>query len=121
LRSDSWFRPFGALFFGRIGDLVGRRIAFIITLTNHGRRYCIHRSVDLSNPLDGLSPITPHRDSHLAGAAAWGEIRACAAVYVAEHVPDGQARLSTHFIQITATLGLFVSPMGVIVVTAYKA
>jgi len=101
-------RPFGALFFGRIGDLVGRKYAFLVTLIiMGGATACIgflptYASIGLAAPV-ALLVIRI-----LQGLALGGEYGG-AAVYVAEHVPDGKRGFYTSFIQITATLGLFVS------------
>ncbi|MDQ6802788.1 MAG: MHS family MFS transporter [Acidobacteriota bacterium] len=105
-------RPFGAIVFGRVGDLIGRKYAFLVTLTIMG----------LSTFLIGLLPTYASAGivapaillilRLLQGLALGGEYGG-AAVYVAEHVPDNRRGFYTSFIQITATLGLFVS-LGVI-------
>lgn len=108
-------RPFGALFFGRIGDLVGRRIAFIITLTIMGAATASIGLLPTFKYAGWFSPIMLIVIRMLQGLALGGEYGG-AAVYVAEHVPDGKRGFYTSFIQITATLGLFVS-LAVIVLT----
>jgi len=108
-------RPFGALFFGRIGDLVGRRIAFIITLTIMGFSTASIGLLPTFKTVGWISPILLIVIRVLQGLALGGEYGG-AAVFVAEHVPDNKRGFYTSFIQITATLGLFVS-LGVIVVT----
>ncbi|HEY1984204.1 MAG TPA: MFS transporter [Terracidiphilus sp.] len=108
-------RPFGALFFGRIGDLVGRRIAFIITLTIMGAATASIGLLPTFKSAGWFAPISLIVIRMLQGLALGGEYGG-AAVYVAEHVPDGKRGFYTSFIQITATLGLFVS-LGVIVIT----
>jgi MFS family permease len=108
-------RPFGALFFGRIGDLVGRRIAFILTLTIMGAATASIGLLPTFKTAGWLSPIALILIRVLQGLALGGEYGG-AAVYVAEHVPDGKRGFYTSFIQITATLGLFVS-LAVIVLT----
>ncbi len=108
-------RPFGALFFGRIGDLVGRRIAFIITLTIMGFSTASIGLLPTFKTAGWFAPIILIFIRILQGLALGGEYGG-AAVYVAEHVPDNKRGFYTSFIQITATLGLFVS-LAVIVVT----
>ncbi len=108
-------RPFGALFFGRIGDLVGRRIAFIITLTIMGFSTASIGLLPTFKYAGWFAPIALIVIRMLQGLALGGEYGG-AAVYVAEHVEDGKRGYYTSFIQITATLGLFVS-LAVIVVT----
>lgn len=108
-------RPFGALFFGRMGDLVGRRIAFIITLTIMGFATASIGLLPTYKTAGWLAPILLIVIRMLQGLALGGEYGG-AAVYVAEHVADGKRGFYTSFIQITATLGLFVS-LGVIVIT----
>jgi MFS family permease len=101
-------RPFGALFFGRIGDLVGRRIAFIITLTIMGASTASIGLLPTFKSAGWFAPVTLIVIRMLQGLALGGEYGG-AAVYVAEHVPDGKRGFYTSFIQITATLGLFAS------------
>jgi MFS family permease len=108
-------RPFGALFFGRIGDLVGRRIAFIITLTIMGFSTASIGLLPTFKTAGWFAPIVLIFIRILQGLALGGEYGG-AAVYVAEHVPDNKRGFYTSFIQITATLGLFVS-LAVIVAT----
>ena len=108
-------RPFGALFFGRIGDLVGRRIAFIITLTIMGISTASIGLLPTFKTAGWFAPVTLILIRVLQGLALGGEYGG-AAVYVAEHVPDGKRGYYTSFIQITATLGLFAS-LAVIVAT----
>ena len=108
-------RPFGALFFGRLGDLVGRRIAFIITLTIMGFATASIGVLPTFKTAGWFAPIVLILIRVLQGLALGGEYGG-AAVFVAEHVPDNKRGFYTSFIQITATLGLFVS-LAVIVVT----
>jgi len=108
-------RPFGALFFGRIGDLFGRRIAFIITLTIMGAATASIGLLPTFKTAGWLSPIILIAIRMLQGLALGGEYGG-AAVYVAEHVPDNRRGFYTSFIQITATLGLFIS-LAVILAT----
>jgi len=101
-------RPFGALFFGRIGDLVGRKYAFLVTLTIMGGATALIGFLPTYATAGWFAPITLLLIRVLQGLALGGEYGG-AAVYVAEHVPDGKRGFYTSFIQITATLGLFVS------------
>src|ERR1700741_5079460 len=101
-------RPFGALFFGRIGDLVGRKYAFLVTLTIMGGATALIGFLPTFQTASWFSPITLIVIRVLQGLALGGEYGG-AAVYVAEHVPDKKRGYYTSFIQITATLGLFVS------------
>src|SRR5246127_635420 len=101
-------RPFGALFFGRIGDLVGRKYAFIVTLSIMGGATALIGLLPTFQTAGWFSPITLILIRVLQGLALGGEYGG-AAVYVGEHVPDNKRGFYTSFIQITATLGLFVS------------
>src|SRR5216684_6058778 len=101
-------RPFGALFFGRIGDLVGRKYAFIVTLTIMGGATALVGALPSFATAGWFSPVVLIFLRVLQGLALGGEYGG-AAVYVAEHVPDDKRGFYTSFIQITATLGLFVS------------
>jgi MFS family permease len=107
-------RPFGALFFGRIGDIFGRRIAFIITLTVMGASTASIGLLPTFKTAGWFSPVALIIIRMLQGLALGGEYGG-AAVYVAEHVPDDKRGYYTSFIQITATLGLFVSLLAIIV------
>jgi MFS family permease len=101
-------RPFGALFFGRIGDVVGRKYAFLATLSIMGGATAVIGLLPSFKTAGWLAPITLLLIRVLQGLALGGEYGG-ATVYVAEHVPDGKRGFYTSFIQITATLGLFVS------------
>lgn len=101
-------RPFGALFFGRIGDLVGRKYAFLVTLVIMGLATASIGLLPTYETIGILAPIMLILIRVLQGLALGGEYGG-AAVYVAEHVPDGKRGFYTSFIQITATLGLFIS------------
>lgn len=111
-------RPFGALFFGRIGDLVGRKYAFIVTLSIMGGATAVIGLLPTFATAGWLAPITLLLIRILQGLALGGEYGG-AAVYVAEHVPDGKRGFYTSFIQITATLGLFVSLLVVLGTQSY--
>src|SRR5215813_1483101 len=101
-------RPFGALFFGRIGDLVGRKYAFLVTLLIMGGATAAIGFLPTYHTIGIAAPIILLLIRMLQGLALGGEYGG-AAVYVAEHVPDERRGFYTSFIQITATLGLFVS------------
>ncbi len=105
-------RPFGALFFGRIGDLVGRKYAFLVTLLIMGLSTFAIGILPGYESIGLLAPITLLVLRLLQGLALGGEYGG-AATYVAEHSPPGRRGLYTSFIQTTATLGLFMS-LGVI-------
>jgi MFS family permease len=101
-------RPFGALFFGRIGDLVGRKYAFLVTLLIMGGATAAIGFLPTYPTIGLAAPIILLIIRVLQGLALGGEYGG-AAVYVAEHVPDEKRGFYTSFIQITATLGLFLS------------
>src|SRR3954470_2965707 len=100
--------PFGALFFGRIGDLVGRKYAFLVTLLIMGGATAMIGLLPTYATIGLAAPLILLLIRILQGLALGGEYGG-AAVYVAEHVPDGKRGFYTSFIQVTATLGLFVS------------
>src|SRR5882757_9399125 len=108
-------RPFGALFFGRIGDLAGRKYAFLITLVIMGGATALIGLLPTYATIGIAAPILLLLIRILQGLALGGEYGG-AAVYVAEHVPDGKRGFYTSFIQITATLGLFLSLIVILVV-----
>jgi MFS family permease len=101
-------RPFGALFFGRIGDLVGRKYAFLVTLSVMGGATALIGFLPSFRSGGWISPIILILIRALQGLAVGGEYGG-AAVYVAEHVPDNKRGFYTSFIQITAMLGFFAS------------
>ena len=106
-------RPFGALFFGRIGDLVGRKYAFLVTLSIMGGATALIGLLPTYQTAKWFAPITLIVIRILQGLALGGEYGG-AAVYVAEHVPDKKRGYYTSFIQITATFGLFVSLIAIL-------
>ena len=107
-------RPFGALFFGRIGDLVGRKYAFLVTLSIMGGATALIGLLPTFDTAGWFAPLALIVIRILQGLAVGGEYGG-AAVYVAEHVPDNRRGLYTSFIQITAMLGLFVSLIVILV------
>ncbi len=108
-------RPFGALFFGRIGDIVGRKYAFLVTLLIMGGATALIGVLPTYATIGIAAPIILLVIRILQGLALGGEYGG-AAVYVAEHVPDGKRGFYTSFIQITATLGLFLSLAVILIV-----
>lgn len=108
-------RPFGALFFGRIGDRVGRKYAFLVTLLIMGGATAIIGVLPTYETIGIAAPIILLLVRVLQGLALGGEYGG-AAVYVAEHVPDSKRGFYTSFIQITATLGLFMSLAVILIV-----
>jgi MFS family permease len=108
-------RPFGALFFGRIGDLFGRKRAFLITLLLMGGATALIGLLPTYATIGVLAPIALLLIRVLQGLALGGEYGG-AAIYVAEHVPDAKRGFYTGFIQITATLGLFLSLAVIMIV-----
>ncbi len=107
-------RPFGALFFGRIGDLVGRKYAFLVTLVIMGFSTFVIGLMPTFKQAGWFAPIALIVIRVLQGLALGGEYGG-AAVYVGEHVPDDRRGFYTSFIQITATLGLFISLIVILV------
>ncbi len=101
-------RPFGALVFGRLGDLVGRKYTFLITIVIMGVSTCGVAILPGYEALGIISPIILIVLRLLQGLALGGEYGG-AATYVAEHAPHGKRGAYTAWIQTTATLGLFLS------------
>ena len=108
-------RPFGALVFGRIGDMVGRRYTFIITLTVMGLSTFLVGCLPTYKTAGVAAPIMLVILRMLQGLALGGEYGG-AATYVAEHAPNNRRGLYTSFIQITATAGLAMALLIVITV-----
>jgi MFS family permease len=101
-------RPFGALIFGRIGDLVGRKYTFLVTILVMGLSTAAAGLLPTYAGIGMLSPILLVLLRLSQGLALGGEYGG-AATYVAEHAPDHKRGLHTSFIQTTATLGFFLS------------
>jgi hypothetical protein len=101
-------RPFGALIFGRIGDLVGRKYTFLITITIMGTSTFVIGLLPSFNAWGIAAPIILISLRLLQGLALGGEYGG-AATYVAEHAPHGRRGLYTSWIQTTATVGLFMA------------
>ncbi len=101
-------RPFGAIVFGRIGDLIGRKYTFLITILLMGGATVIVGVLPNYDSIGIAAPIILISMRILQGLALGGEYGG-AATYVAEHAPNGKRGFFTSFIQTTATLGLFLS------------
>ena len=108
-------RPFGALVFGRIGDIIGRKFAFLVTLLIMGGATAAIGILPGYQSIGIAAPIILVVLRLLQGLALGGEYGG-AAVYVAEHAPDSRRGFYTSFIQTTATLGLFVSLLVILIV-----
>jgi MFS family permease len=101
-------RPFGAVVFGRIGDLIGRKFAFVLTVSLMGASTVVVGLLPTYATIGIAAPVILVVLRCLQGLALGGEYGG-AAVYVAEHAPDGKRGYYTSWIQTTATLGLFVA------------
>ena len=101
-------RPFGAIVFGRIGDLVGRKYTFLVTILLMGISTFIVAILPSSTSIGIAAPIILIALRLVQGLALGGEYGG-AATYVAEHAPHGRRGFYTSWIQTTATLGLFLS------------
>jgi MFS family permease len=106
-------RPFGALVFGRLGDLVGRKHTFLITMSIMGGATFLVGLLPSYAKIGVTAPILLVLLRLLQGLALGGEYGG-AATYVAEHAPPGKRGLYTSWIQTTATLGLFAALLVVI-------
>jgi len=101
-------RPFGALVFGRLGDMVGRKYTFLITIVIMGLATALVGILPSYAQIGVAAPVTLIGLRLLQGLALGGEYGG-AATYVGEHAPPGKRGLYTSWIQTTATLGLFLS------------
>jgi MFS family permease len=101
-------RPFGALVFGRLGDLVGRKYTFLVTIVIMGASTFLVGVLPGSESIGIAAAVILIILRCLQGLALGGEYGG-AATYVAEHAPNGRRGFYTSFIQITATAGLFLS------------
>jgi MFS family permease len=107
-------RPFGALFFGRLGDLIGRKYTFMVTLLLMGGATFLIGCIPSYESIGFLAPLLVLVLRLLQGLALGGEYGG-AATYVAEHAPSHQRGYWTSWIQTTATVGLFVSLMVILI------
>ena len=106
-------RPLGAILFGRIGDLVGRKNTFLVTMALMGLSTFLVGLLPSYASIGIAAPLLLVTLRLLQGLALGGEYGG-AATYVAEHAPEGRRGLHTSFIQTTATLGLFAALIVVI-------
>lgn len=111
-------RPFGALVFGRLGDLIGRKYTFLLTLIIMGSSTFAIGLVPGYETIGFAAPIIVLALRLLQGLALGGEYGG-AATYVAEHAPPRRRGFFTSWIQTTATLGLFLS-LGIILITRHS-
>jgi MFS family permease len=110
-------RPFGALVFGRLGDLVGRKYTFLITILIMGASTFVVGVLPTSDSIGITAAIILISLRILQGLAIGGEYGG-AATYVAEHAPAGRRGFYTSWIQTTATLGLFMSLLVILAIQA---
>ena len=101
-------RPFGALFFGRLGDMIGRKYTFLVTILIMGLSTFVVGLLPNYASIGVMAPVILIILRMLQGLALGGEYGG-AATYVAEHAPHGKRGAYTSWIQTTATLGLFLS------------
>ena len=111
-------RPFGAIFFGRIGDMVGRKNTFLVTMGLMGLSTFVVGLLPSYASIGVTAPILLIVMRLIQGLALGGEYGG-AATYVAEHAPNHKRGLYTSFIQTTATLGLFAALLVVIGTRTY--
>ena len=110
-------RPFGALLFGRIGDLVGRKYTFLVTIVVMGTATFVVGLLPTYETIGWAAPVLLVLLRLLQGLALGGEYGG-AATYVAEHAPDNRRGYDTAWIQTTATLGFFLA-LAVIGIARY--
>ena len=101
-------RPFGAIFFGRLGDMIGRKYTFLVTILIMGLSTFIVGLLPSYAAIGATAPIMLIVLRMLQGLALGGEYGG-AATYVAEHAPHGKRGFYTSWIQTTATVGLMLS------------
>ena len=106
-------RPFGAFFFGRIGDLIGRKYTFLVTIAIMGASTFAIGFLPTYEQAGIVTPIILVLLRCLQGLALGGEYGG-AAIYVAEHAPDHQRGQYTSYIQMTATIGLVLALLVVV-------
>ena len=106
-------RPFGAFFFGRIGDLIGRKVTFLVTISLMGASTFAIGLLPTYETAGIITPLILVLLRCLQGLALGGEYGG-AAIYVAEHAPDDQRGRYTSYIQMTATVGLVLALLVVV-------
>jgi len=106
-------RPFGAIFFGRLGDMIGRKYTFLITILIMGLSTFVVGMLPSYASIGVAAPVILICLRLLQGLALGGEYGG-AATYVAEHSPHGKRGAYTSWIQTTATMGLFLSLMVIL-------
>ncbi len=111
-------RPFGALFFGRLGDLIGRKYTFLVTILIMGLSTFLVGCLPSYTSIGVAAPIILIALRMLQGLALCGEYGG-AAIYVAEHAPHNRRGYFTAWIQTTATLGLLLSLLVILFTTIY--
>jgi MFS family permease len=111
-------RPFGALFFGRLGDMIGRKYTFLMTILIMGTSTFVVGLLPNYETIGWLAPVILIALRMLQGLALGGEYGG-AVVYVAEHAPHNRRGFFTSWIQTTATLGLLLSLMVILGVRTY--
>src|SRR6202051_2666438 len=107
-------RPFGAIFFGHLGDLIGRKFTFMLTLMLMGAASFVVGLLPGYGTIGALAPLLLVSMRVLQGLALGGEYGG-AATYIAEHAPDGKRGLYTSWIQNTATMGVVFWVLAVLV------
>src|ERR1700736_3089985 len=107
-------RPFGAIVFGHLGDLIGRKFTFMLTLLLMGAATFIVGLLPGYSTIGALAPILLVSMRVLQGLALGGEYGG-AATYIAEHSPDGKRGFYTSWIQTTATLGIVLALLVILV------
>nr|WP_252511127.1 MFS transporter [Phreatobacter aquaticus] len=111
-------RPFGALVFGRLGDMVGRKYTFLVTILIMGTSTFLVGLLPSYATIGWLAPVILIALRMLQGLALGGEYGG-AAVYVAEHAPAGRRGFYTSWIQTTATVGLLLSLLVILTIRLY--
>jgi MFS family permease len=109
-------RPFGAIVFGHLGDLIGRKFTFMLTLVLMGAATFLVGCLPVYDTIGALAPVLLVACRVVQGLALGGEYGG-AATYIAEHAPDGKRGLYTSWIQTTATMGIVIS---LLVIMAFR-
>ena len=107
-------RPFGAILFGHLGDLIGRKFTFMLTLGLMGAATFVVGLLPGYAVIGALAPILLVTMRVLQGLALGGEYGG-AATYIAEHAPDGRRGLYTSWIQTTATMGIVLALLVILI------